>query len=298
MNSHSYDLSLAPTLGIETRKKSTTISLAESIEKTFIIAYKEPTEVLESALKQGGLNCEVLRQQHQPEYKDYSPSYLCLLNHKRAWEIAMNESKPTLIVEADFVPVTGMGQLPLPFNPMQENVGISWLYTCAPQVYSVSPDGYAEGFSVSTVAYILTPAAAKSLLELEAKIRENPGPKSYSSWDSTLDGFLRQRKFQNYLPFRNYGEHGGKPNLEHQKNGLSKTHRADVLYGTLAFTPLYAEAGKNHQLQLISARIQARLKGIVRLAVGKYLRGTVLQNSSSPQRLLRFAISRQLTLRV
>lgn len=297
MNSPSYNLSLSPPLSIDTRDKSTTISLAESIDKTFIIAYKESTEVLESALKQGGLYCEVLRQKHQPEYKDYSPSYLCLLNHKRAWEIAMNQSKPSLIVEADFVPVIEMGQLPLPFNPMQENVGISWLYTCAPQVYSVSPEGYAEGFSTAMVAYIVTPAAAKCLLELEEKIRENPGPKAYSSWDSTIDGFLRQRKFQNYVPFRNYGEHGGKPNLEHHKNGLSKTHRADVLYGQLAFTPLYAEAGKNHQLQLISARIKARLKGIVRLGVGKYLRRTVLQNSSSPQRLLRFAISRQLTLR-
>ncbi|MEL7034589.1 MAG: LPS biosynthesis glycosyltransferase [Cyanobacteria bacterium J06592_8] len=298
MNSRQFDLSLDPTLGAQTEKKSTATTLAEGLEKTFIIAYKEPTEVLESALKQSGLECEVLRQQHQPEYKDYSPSYLCLLNHRRGWEIAMNQSKPTLIVEADFVPVLEMGQLPLPFNPMQENVGISWLYTCAPQIYSVSPEGYAEGFSTAMVAYIVTPAAAKCLLELEAEIRENPGPKAYSSWDSTIDKFLRERKFQNYVPFRNYGEHGGKPNLEHYKHGLSKTHRADVLYGKLAFMPLYVEVEKNHQLQLLSARLQARLKGMARLAVGKYLRLPILQNSSSPQRLLRFAISRQFTFRL
>ncbi|ERT03851.1 hypothetical protein M595_6208, partial [Lyngbya aestuarii BL J] len=198
-------------------KNSTAISLADSLEKTFIIAYKENTDTLESALKKSGFDCEVLRQKHQPEYKDYSPSYLCLLNHRQAWEIAINQSKPTLIVEADFVPVVEMGKLPLPFNPIQENVGISWLYTCAPQIYSVSPEGYAEGFSTAMVAYIVTPAAAKCLLELEAEIRENPGPKAYSSWDSTIDKFWRQRKLENYVPFRNYGEHGGKPNLEHYK---------------------------------------------------------------------------------
>lgn len=272
--------------------------LSDRLGKTFIIAYKEDTEELESTLKQEGLDCETMRQQHQPEYKEYSPSYLCLLNHRSVWEIAKEQNKPTLIVEADFVPVIGFGKLPTPFNPNLENVGISWLYLCAPQIYTVDDRGYAEGFSTSMVAYIVTPKAADYLMELAEGITKNPGPTAYSSWDSTVERFLRERKLKNYVPFRNYGEHGGKPNLEHQQRGLSKVHRADVLYGKLAFMPLYAEGEKNSQLQLLSARFYARLKGIGRLLLGKFLRVYVLKGSSYPGRLLSFAIRRQLTLRL
>ena len=254
--------------------------LSDRLGKTFIIAYKEDTEELESTLKKEGLDVRVMRQQHQPEYKEYSPSYLCLLNHKSVWEIAKNETKPTLIVEADFVPVIGLGKLPLPFNINQSDVGVCWIYTCASQLYSVTPEGYGEGFSASTVAYIVTPKAAECLLELEAEKREHPGPKKYSSWDSELDNFLRKRGFKNYIAFRNYGEHGGKPNLEHHQRGLSKVHRADVLYGKLAFMPLYVNKGKNPWFQLLSARLYARIKGIGRLLLGKFLRVYVLKGSS------------------
>ncbi|MDY6807285.1 MAG: LPS biosynthesis glycosyltransferase [Cyanobacteriota bacterium] len=279
-------------------ESKTASELSDRLGKTFIIAYKEDTEELESTLKQEGLHPLVMRQQHQPEYKEYSPSYLCLLNHKNVWEIAKNETKPTLIVEADFVPVIGFGKLPFPFNINQSDVGISWLYLCAPQLYSVTPDGYGEGFSASTVAYIVTPKAAEKLLELEAQKKENPGPQNYSSWDSELDNFLRKRGLKNYIAFRNYGEHGGKPNKEHHERGLSKVHRADVLYGKLAFTPSYVDKEKNTQLQLLSARFYARLKGIGRLLLGKFLRVYVLKGSSYPGRLLSFAISRQLTMRL
>ncbi len=281
-----------------TIESKTANRLSDRLGQTFIIAYKEDTEELESTLKKEGLDPLVMRQQHQPEYKDYSPSYLCLLNHRSVWEIAKNETKPTLIVEADFVPVIGFGKLPFPFNINQSDVGVGWIYTCASQLYSVTPEGYGEGFSVSTVAYIVTPKAAEKLLELEAQKKENPGPKNYSSWDSELDNFLRDRGLRNYIAFRNYGEHGGKPNLEHHERGLSKVHRADVLYGKLAFMPLYAEGEKNSHLQLLWARFYARLKGIGRLLLGKFLRVYVLKGSSYPARLLSFAIRRQLTMRL
>lgn len=272
--------------------------LIHCIDKVFIIAYKEPTQLLEEALAREGLHCEVLRQEHKAEFQQFSPSYLCLLNHRQAWKKAAKASKPTLIVEADFVPVLGLGKLPLPFNLNQSNVGISWLYTCAPQVYSVSKNGYAEGFSASTVAYIVTPYSAQCLLEFAEEVREKVGATAYSSWDSKIDGFLRAKKLKNYIPLRNYGEHGGLPNLEHHKNGLSKTHRADVLYGKLAFVPLYASGDGSSQLKLIAARLQARLKGIARLVGGKFLRVRVVQRSPVPARLLRFAISRHLLMRL
>ncbi|HAX77741.1 MAG TPA: LPS biosynthesis glycosyltransferase [Cyanobacteria bacterium UBA11372] len=273
-----------------------TYRLVDCLSKVLIIACKESTDLLEEVLTKEGFHVEVLRQEHKPEYQNFSRSYLCLMNHRRAWEQAATASKPTLIIEADFVPVVGFGQLPLPFNPSQNNVGISWLYTCAPQVYSVSAEGYAEGFSASTVAYIITPQGAKCLIDLAEETREKKGAEVYSAWDSGVDNFLRAKKLKNYIPFRNYGEHGGLPNLEHYKNGLSKTHRADVLYGKLAFLPLYAAAEKGEYLKLLSARFEARLKGIARLATGKFLRIRVLQGSKFPARMLSFAIRRQLSM--
>lgn len=279
-------------------QNSTSNQLVDCIDKVFIIAYKEPTELLEEVLTSEGFKCEVLRQEEKAEYKNYSRSYLCLMNHRGAWERAAQDSKPTLIVEADFVPVVGFGKLPLPFNLNQSDVGISWLYTCAPQVYSVSKEGYAEGFSVSTVAYIVTPHSAQYLLDLASLVTRKYGATAYSSWDSTVDSFLRAKKLKNYIPFRNYGEHGGLPNLEHHQNGLSKTHRADILYGKLAFCPLYASKEKGSNFELLSARLFARLKGIARLASGKFLRLPVIKGSSTPARLIGFALKRHLTMRI
>jgi hypothetical protein len=267
-------------------------SLAKNISKVLIIAYKESTEQLEEIFIQAGFECAVLRQEIKPEYQNYSHSYLCLMNHCRAWEIATTETKPTLIVEADFVPVFGIDKLPLPFNPNQSNVGVSWLYTCAPQVYSVSQEGHAEGFSVSTVAYTVSPLAAKALLGLAEEITQNNGNKNYSSWDSTLDKYLRDRSFKNYIPWRNYGEHGGAPNPEHHQHKLSKTHRADLLYGKLAFTPIYAANQKNPVMAFFAVRFQARCKGIARLLLGRFLRPKVVQNSKTPGKLIRFALFR------
>jgi GR25 family glycosyltransferase involved in LPS biosynthesis len=145
------------------------------------------------------------------------------------------------------------------------------------------------------VAYIVTPQAAKYLIELAAEIRDKIGANNYSSWDSTIDSFLRQRKLKNYIPWRNYGEHGGLPNPEHRQNNLSQTHRADILYNQLAFTPMYA-GEKKDKLEFFWVRLQARSKGIARLLTGKFLRLKVIQGSSTPWRLIRFAIFRHFCL--
>lgn len=269
--------------------------LVDCIAKVFIIANKEPTEHLEAVLRQEGFDYEVLRQQPLANLEEYSRSYLCLMNHCRAWEQAKKQTKPILIIEADFVPVIGIGKLPLPFNPQKSDVGVSWIYTCASQVYYVDSQGYAEGFSVSTVAYIVTPQAAPYLLELGAKIKQEYGHKKYSSWDSMIDNFLRDRQLKNYIPWRNYGEHGGIPNPEHRQNNLSSSHHADVLYGKLAFMPIYALNKNGGKLQLIKIRLKARLKGIARLLSGRFLRIKVIKGSSVPSLLIRFAIFRQLS---
>lgn len=274
--------------------KHTTSQLVNHVKKVLIIACKESTQQLEQFLTEEGFECQVLRQEFKPEYKDYSRSYLCLMNHERAWRIAEKEQLPTLIIEADFVPVIGFAQLPLPFNPNQSDVGVSWLYTCATQVYSILSEGYAEGFSVSTVAYITTPLAANYLLGLAEEITQKYGSTSYSSWDSMLDNYLRARSFKNYIPWRNYGEHGGAPNPEHRQNKLSKTHRADVLYGKLVFIPAYAAS--TSPITLFLVRLQARFKGIARLATGRFLRPKVIKGASLPSKLVFFALSRHFYL--
>jgi hypothetical protein len=272
-------------------------TLADSIATVFILAYQEPTDQLENTLAEQGLKCEVLRQVHQPAFQGFSRSYLCLLNHCQAWLRASQLSQPSLIMEADFVPVAGFGQLPLSWNGEPSSLGIAWLYACAPQLYSVSQSGYAEGFATAMVAYIVSPASAKVLLDLAERIKQSPGAMAYSAWDSEVDRFLRDRQFKNYIPFRNYGEHGGQPNPEHRQHGLSSVHRADVLYGSLAFMPLYAMMGETPRYDVyLWVRLCARLKGIARLWLGKFLRLKVIHRSSVPLRLIRFALGRQGTI--
>lgn len=270
--------------------------LVKCIAQTFVIAYREPTEQLTAALTQAGCDCTVLRQVHQPGYETYSPSFLCLLNHRSAWELALRSEKPTLIVEADFVPVKNFAELPPPFDPADADMGIAWLYTCAAQIYNVS-GGFAQGYSTSMVAYVVTAKSARLLIELAAQVEKATGPRAYSPWDSGIEYYLRDGGLHNYVPFRNYGEHGGLPNPEHGKNKLSKAHRADVLHGKLAFAPLYAEVnGQVNRWQWLKGRIYGRIKGFGRLLLLKYLRAEVVQKSSQPGRLIRFAIARQFTL--
>lgn len=264
--------------------------LVDAIDQTCIVAYQENTQQLASFLGDAGCKVEVLRQVRRDHYQNYSRSYLCLLNHRKAWERALLSDKPTLIVEADFVPVKNLAQLPPPFDPTDRQLGIAWLYTCAAQIYNITDSGYGEGYSTAMVAYVVTKESAWKLIELAEQVRAEPGPETYTPWDSGIEYYLRDRNFHNYVPWRNYGEHGGIPNPEHRKNNLSTTHRADVLYGPLAFEPPYGKPLKQ--------RVYGRVKGLGRLVLNKYLRGPVLQTSDHPMRLLKFAISRQLTLRL
>ena len=271
--------------------------IKDKIAQSIILAYKEDTQPLETFFLEQRFNCQVIRQKHKTGYKGYSPSYLCMLNHYTAWLQVIASNQPILICEADFVPVRNLATLPLPYDPSLNDVGIAWLYTCAPQIYQVLPNNQAIGFSTSMVAYILTPLGAQHLINLAEQIIQTFGPTQYSTWDSLIEEFLRIRGLNGYVPWRNYGEHGGKPNPEHKKAGLSPAHRADVLYGKLAFAPIYTATQPYPGLHVLCSRLKARTKGIGRLVLGKYLRPPVLAESTTPWKMLQFAIGRQLTLR-
>ncbi|NJN85168.1 MAG: LPS biosynthesis glycosyltransferase, partial [Leptolyngbyaceae cyanobacterium SL_7_1] len=266
-------------MGFPDVPQSRSLCLVDQIGTTLVVAYKESTIQLEQALNAEGFTYQILRQVDQPEYAEYASSYRCLLNHSCAWAIAAHASQPSLIVEADFVPVKGFAQLPLPFRPHQSNTGMAWLYTCAAQVYSVSSDGFAEGFSTGMVAYVVTPQAAQALLGLVDHVTQKYGT-GYATFDSEVDRFLRSCQLKNYIGFRNYGEHGGSPNPEHRRHGMSGIHRADVLYGGLAFVPAYATSTSSSGVYFAWARLNARLRGVGRLLAGRFLRFKVLRNSS------------------
>ncbi len=269
-------------------------SLREALDRTFVIAYREDTTMLELILQREQLPFEVLRQAEGEIPANFSRSYACLMNHCKAWRQVMASGKAALIMEADFVPVNGMANLPMPCDLTDDRTAVAWLYTCAPQLYSVTAEGFAEGFSVSTVAYVVTPNAARALLDLAAQIRLEYGEQGYSTWDSKIEGFLRSRSLRCYIAFRNYGEHGGIPNPEHAQNRdrwkqLSHCHRADRLYGELAFLPAYA----SNIWDFRQVRLHAWIKGVGRLVLGKFLRWKVVRSSSKPFRLMSFALRRQ-----
>ena len=270
--------------------------LIEYTSTVIIIAHRENTAQLEDSLRQEGFHCQVQRQAHQPGQADFARSYLCFLNHAQAWQWVATHNQPVVIVEADFVPVRGMGRLPLPFDAQQNDVGLAWLYTCAAQVYDISPKNpnYAQGYSSSMVAYVMTPRAVPSLLQLFERVTQDPGPSHYYPWDSELDECLLAQGLRNYVPFRNYGEHGSdNPNPEHQANDLGRTHRADVLYGPLAFEPAYATTEGFWR-----TRLWGRLRGLARLGLGRYAQPHVLQRAEVPLKILSFALRRQLSLRL
>jgi len=271
------------------------VRLIDYTSTVVIIAYREDTSRLVKTLEQQGFHCKEQRQAHRPGQADFARSYLCLANHAEAWRYVQEQQQPVIVVEADFVPVQDFAQLPLPFDPDQVDSGIAWLYTCAAQIYDVrSPGNYAQGYSSSMVAYAMTPRVAPNLLAVFDRVTQTPGPKAYYPWDSELDKTLLAEGLRNYIPFRNYGEHGSdSPNPEHQANHLGRTHRADVLHGPLAFMPAYAETEGFWR-----TRFWGRLRGLARLSLGRYARLHVLWQAEVPLKIMSFAMRRQLSSRL
>lgn len=268
--------------------------LKDYIDKIYIVSNKLSTDKLKDEFIIEGFKIEELRQQFKSEYRGMSKSYLCFLNHKNAWVKALNSDKFSLIVEEDFVPVKNFSQLPLPFDAGDKKFGICWLYYVGVQIYSVSIQGYISGEAAGMVAYIISSESAKVLLDFAEEIEKKWDPKEYFAFDTKVKTFFLSRGKKNYLSYRNYGEHGGLINIEHKTSGIRRCgmHRADVLYGKLSFLPYYA---KSNRLRYYMVRLEARIYGMMRLLIGRYLRPKLLFNSSIPLRLLKIAIGRQLT---
>ena len=249
-----------------------TPKLGDVIKSTIIIKHNENTQLLNDALTKEGMICEEQAIKYTQIEETYPAAIKCLINHAQAWEKAKQREGFTLIVEADFVPVVGFSSLPLPFLPEINTKAMAWLYSVGPVIYHVVRENWAiYGHNSGTVAYVIDKTVARDWLDLfQEDVRENEYAQ-YRNWEVYMPIKLRREKgVRCYIPYKMYGEHGGKANKEHKISGYKGWHEADSLAGKLHFLPIYA----NSSLFLyLLHRIRGKLRGLYRFSVGKYFDG-------------------------
>ena len=265
-------------------------SLRTAASGVVIVAHDEDTTQLRAALLAEGFSVEEVRGPYTQEQLTFSRSMRCLVNHANAWRIASSRRQPTIVVEADFVPVSGFGALPAPVPPVRWETSLAYLYSVGPQIWDLALGGAARGHGGGMVALLIPPKVAALLLAFFQEELQNNPPGRYSAFDSRVGYWLKDRGVESYIPYRHYGEHGGIGNPEHETVGLRRAHRADALYGRLAFTPAYAT---RCQLRYWRTRVWARVWGIGRLALGRFLARRDYARSSR-LRMIRFAVGRLL----
>ena len=245
--------------------------LIDHVKKIFIVKHKEDTSLLEKALHIEGFKTFIVKTDYTNIEMEYSNQSRCLLNHSKAWNLCTKQKGISMIVEADFVPVVGMGQLPMPFDPEEKDISFAWLYSASGSLWTVTEDNYAIGFSSTNVAILLSAKVAEVMVEFAENEFVKHDPRDYFPWDTYHWSYLVKHKINPYIPYRCYGEHGGLPNMEHKHAGLNSSHHADTLWNKIHFLPMYAK-GSNTLFQLI--RIKSKIRGIARFFLGKYLKFT------------------------
>ena len=269
---------------------ATPSTLREACSGALIVVYKEDTRELRATLAAEGIAAEEVKGPYTEEQLGYSAVMQALVNHANAWRIAAGRTKPTIVLEPDFVPVKGFGGLPLPVPAGKENDSLSYLYCVGPEIWDLATPSVARAHCGAVVAVVIPPRVARMLLDFfEEEVAANAAGK-YRPWDSGLGYWLLARGVESYMPYRHYGEHGGLGNPEHARFGLGRNHRADVLHGPLAFLPIYAQ-GKRWNLW--KGRVRGRTWGLLRLVTGRLLRWHDLRRARGARAaLLRFAAGR------
>lgn len=266
-----------------------TTTLRDAVSGVLIVAHWEDTSLLRSALLAEGLNAEDVRGPYTPEQLCYSRVVQCLVNHANAWRIAATRELPTIVMEGDFVPVRGFGNLPVPVPASRLEMSVAYLYACGPQIWDISCVDVARGHAGGMQALLMSPQVAQLLLSFFDEEIASVLAGEYRPWDSYLGFWLNRHGVESYIPYRHYGEHGGDPNPEHAAAGLRRPHRADVLQGRLAFQPAYA---RGSSVRFWYTRIGARLWGIARIATGRLYSLRDLAMAASKSDALRFALGR------
>jgi hypothetical protein len=262
-------------------------SLASIVTRAYILAYTEDTSQLEQALAAEGFSPVALRPRYSDEELTYSRTIRCLLNHDHAWRNAASHDGFTLVMEADFVPCENFGKLPIPFSPAAHG-GNAWafLYGGGPRIFKRHPDGSLQGHAACPVAYLISPRVGAWLAEYTSEELARHGDLTrYSLWDTQFQWHLMGKGALCFMPWHQYGEHGGLSNPEHQRAGtgvakrnpflaylgFGANHHAEVLWSPLKFLPAYA---RNSRWTFWRTRAEAKLIGWLRLFTGRVVQRT------------------------
>jgi len=265
-------------------------SLGSVSSGVVIVAHNEDTTALKSVLRAQGFKVDEVRGPYTPDQLCFSAVMRCLVNHANAWRIAAQRDRPTIVVEADFVPVRAFADLPVSVPPERWSNSLVYLYSVGPQIWDLAGAGVARGHGGSSVALWIPPNVASRLLEFFSEEVAVVTPGEYSPFDTKLGYWLKARGIESYIPYRHYGEHGGIPNPEHALAGLGRPHQADAIQGKLAFLPMYA---RGSIFRYLKTRVRARMWGILRLVSGRYLAWHDFRRVASWS-IIRFAIGRLL----
>jgi hypothetical protein len=263
-------------------------SLRAASSGVVIIAHNEDTTKLNGFLRAEGFCVDEVRGPYAPEQKRYSASMRCLVNHANAWRIAAQRDRATIVVEADFVPVRGFADLPVPVPREKSSNSLAYLYACGPEFWDLAGCDVARGHGGATVALWIPPKVASLLLEFFREEAEAVSPGAYSRWDTKIGYWLMRKGVESYIPYRHYGEHGGIANSEHAVAGLGRSHHADVLQGSLGFVPMYA---KGSRFRYLRTRARARVWGVLRLVSGRAVAWHDFRRAGLAS-MIRFAVGR------
>lgn len=271
-------------------------TLRAECKRAYIIAHKENVDQLRSALELDGFDVEEMRGPYTAKQSRYSLQMRCLVNHANAWRTIATGAEPVVVTEADFVPVCGFGQLPLPFpyTGDPDDAKFGWLYSGGSILYGFDSHGFPHGHGNTTVAYVLTPSAAQRLLAFFEREIVADVSGGYRMWETYIGIFMRREVgVLNHIPIYQYGEHGGIPNPEHGAAGIRNWHQADILWSRLAFLPAYAGGRK---LRFRAIRFRGWARGIARLLTLRYFDPRFVNADSSRGRyvMASLAISRML----
>jgi len=240
------------------------LRIKDVCEKVFILAYKEDTSHLESALQSEGFRITVLRPKYSPVELEYNSNIRCMLNHRDAMNKIAVEAKPVIVCEADFVPCKGLGNQPYPIPGKLGEKSWVWLYSNRPVI---SGEIYAhafEGASNSTVCYLAPPAAAVAALKFYEHVMITRDPREYFDFDNHLPKFVAQLGIKQLIARRSLGEHGGicSPVHSHITFGTA-SQQAEVLVAPVCFLPPYAGGSR---LKYWWFRLRFKIRAFARVA--------------------------------
>jgi hypothetical protein len=269
--------------------------LRDAVERVFIVAHREDITDLRSVLEREGFAVEVVRGPRTEEQLTWSAQMQCFANHANVWRKVSAMRGLVLVCEADFVPVKGFADLPVPFSIAPQTGGgqFAWLYNPGATLYGVDSADNLYGHGNTTVCYLFSPGCGQLLLDFFDREIAKHGGKAYCRWETYLGVYLRwEHGIKNFFVERQYGEHGGQPNPEHALHGRRPWqywHHADLLAGRLAFLPPYARGSAS---RFYLWRLISRARGAVRIISLRYLDPRHIDPGQSRWKLCAIALRR------